>query len=266
MPLFERAPDSNKASHGSVAIVGGAAGMVGAAFLSGRAALYSGAGRVYVVRPNLHDGLVMDAVHPELMVIDFAQSKSKPITTWCIGPGLGESDAAHQILQEVLAKSTPVVIDADGLNLMAEDPALMRQCARRNSPTVITPHPGEAARLLGQSVADIQADRPKAAARLCELLQSVVVLKGMGSVIQIPGRAPVINDTGNPALATAGTGDVLTGLLGALIAQGMAVDVAAITAVRVHGQAAEDLSQRIGGVIGCTAGELIPEIRSCLNQ
>ena len=106
---------------------------------------------------------------------------------------------------------------------MAKDPALMRQCARRNSPMVITPHPGEAARLLGQSVADIQADRPKAAARLCELLQSVVVLKGMGSVIQIPGKNTVINTTGNPALATAGTGDVLTGLLGALIAQGKAV-------------------------------------------
>lgn len=288
MPIFQRAPDSNKASHGAVGIVGGAAGTVGAAFLSGRAALFSGAGRVYIVRPNLHDGLVMDVVHPELMVIDFAQSKSKPITTWCIGPGLGESDAAHQILKEVLAKQAPVVIDADGLNLMAEDPALIRQCARRSSPTVITPHPGEAARLLGQSVAEIQSDRHNAAARLCEQLQSIVVLKGMGTVIQAPGQPPVTNTTGNPALATAGTGDVLTGLLGALIAQGMENTVsdtsdkvsdtaadnladtlaytAAITAVRIHGQAADSLSQRLGGVIGCTAGELIPEIRRQLNQ
>lgn len=265
MPLFQRAPDSNKASHGAVGIVGGAAGTVGAAFLSARAALFSGAGRVYVVRPNLHDGLVMDVVHPELMVIDFGQSKSKPITTWCIGPGLGESDASHQILQEVLAKSAPVVIDADGLNLMAEDPALMRQCARRKNPTIITPHPGEAGRLLGQSVADVQADRQKAAAQISELLQCIVILKGMGSVIQIPGQAPIINTTGNPALATAGTGDVLTGLLGALIAQGMEAKAAAITATGLHGQAAENMSQRLGGVIGCTAGELIPEIRRLIN-
>lgn len=266
MPLFQRAPDSNKASHGAVGIVGGAAGTVGAAFLGARTALFSGAGRVYVVRPNLRDGLVMDALHPELMVIDFAQSKSKPITTWCIGPGLGESDAAHQILQEVLAKPAPVVIDADGLNLMAEDPALMRQCARRSSPTVITPHPGEAARLLRLSVPEIQANRNKAAAQLCDLLQSIVVLKGMGTVIQVPNQAPVTNTTGSPALATGGTGDVLTGLLGALIAQGMPPSTAAITAAQLHGQAAEDLSQRVGGVIGCAAGELIPEIRRLLNQ
>lgn len=266
MPLFQRAPDSNKASHGAVGIVGGSAGTVGAAFLSARAAMFSGAGRVYVVRPNLHDGLVMDVVHPELMIIDFAQSKSKPITTWCIGPGLGESDAAHQILQEVLGKAAPVVIDADGLNLMAEDPALMRQCARRTSPTVITPHPGEAARLLGQSAADIQADRQKAAKQLCDTLQSIVVLKGMDTVVQVPDQTPVINTTGNPALATGGTGDVLTGLLGALIAQGMTAEHAAVVAAEVHGKAAEHLSQRVGGVIGCTAGELIPEIRRLLNE
>lgn len=266
MPLFQRAPDSNKASHGAVGVVGGAAGTVGAAFLSARTALFSGAGRVYVVRPNLHDGLVMDAVYPELMVIDFAQSKSKPITVWCIGPGLGESDAAHQILQDVFNKPTPVVVDADALNLMAEDPALMRQCARRASPTVITPHPGEAARLLGQTVAEIQADRSQAAAQLCATLNAIVVLKGMGTIIQIPGQSPLTNPTGNPALATAGTGDVLTGLLGALIAQGMAPDAAASAAARLHGQAAENVSQRIGGVIGCTAGELLPEIRTLLNQ
>jgi hydroxyethylthiazole kinase-like uncharacterized protein yjeF len=266
MPLLKRAPDSNKASHGAVAVVGGATGTVGAAFLSGRAALFSGAGRVYVVRPNLHDGLVMDAMHPELMVIDFAQSKTKPITTWCIGPGLGESDSAHQILKEVLAMQAPVVIDADGLNLMAEDPALMRQCARRTQPTVITPHPGEAARLLHQSVAEIQANREAAAQQLCESLQSTVLLKGMHTVIQIAGQPPAVNNTGNPALATAGTGDVLTGLLGALIAQGMRADLAAMTAVQIHGTAAEHLSQRLGGVIGRTAGELIPEIRRLLNQ
>jgi ADP-dependent NAD(P)H-hydrate dehydratase / NAD(P)H-hydrate epimerase len=263
--LFNRDPNSNKGDHGSVAVVGGAQGTVGAVFLAARTALYSGVGRVFVVRPDLTDGVLLDPLHPELMVISFAQANDKPITTWAIGPGLGMSPAAHQILSSVLASPLPVVIDADALNLMAEDPALGRQCARRNTPTVITPHPGEAARLLGVSIEDIQANRQAAAEKLQRQFNAVAVLKGAGTIISSQDKT-VRNTTGNAALATGGTGDVLTGLIGALIAQGMPAFEAAVIGVKLHGLAAENLTTQIGGMIGVTASELIPELRGLINN
>ena len=280
MPLLSRKADSNKGDHGALGIVGGGPGMVGAAFLAARTALYCGTGRVYVVRPSLQDHYVLDPLTPEVMVIDAAQSKQKPINAWVIGPGLGTSDAAHQLIADMLGRDQPMVIDADGLNLMAEDPALGRQCARRSAPTIITPHPGEASRLLALSVEHIQSHRPQCAQQLAEKLNAVAVLKGHQTVIASPQDGLTINDTGNAALATAGTGDVLAGLIGALIAQGVtaqhaaiegarihgiAAQQAAVQACRIHGMAAEVLTKKIGGMIGITASELIPEIRRLIN-
>jgi hydroxyethylthiazole kinase-like uncharacterized protein yjeF len=240
--------------------------MVGAAFLAGRSALFSGAGRVYVVRPSLADGYVLDAITPEVMVIDAMQSKSKPIDAWVAGPGLGVSDAAHQLLSETLGVDAPLVLDADALNLIAEDPALARKCARRSAPTVATPHPGEAARLLACDMQTIQADRTENARQLAGMLRATAILKGHHTVIAHADGGITINDTGNAALATAGTGDVLAGMLGALIAQGMPVRDACAHAVRIHGLAAERLADQVGGMVGITAGELIPEIRRLINQ
>ena len=265
-PLIHRAADSHKGDHGALGILGGARGTVGAAFLSARCALFSGAGRVYVVRPHCNDGVVLDPVAPEIMVIDADQAKSTPITTWLVGPGLGMSDVAHRWLSEVLGSPKPLVIDADALNLIAEDPALGRQCARRSAPSVITPHPGEAARLASCSVEHVQAHRNTIALDLAKRLRAITVLKGPGTVICDDTGAVHINTTGNAALATAGTGDVLAGLIAALIAQGIAPMTAACESVRIHGQAAEHLTAALGGPVGLSASELIPEIRALLNR
>lgn len=265
MPLLSRKVDSNKSDHGALGIVGGGPGMVGAAFLAARTALYCGTGRVYVVRPSLQDHYVLDPISPEVMVIDAAQSKQKPINAWVIGPGLGTSDAAHQLIADMLGREQPMVIDADGLNLMAEDPALGRQCARRSGPTIITPHPGEASRLLDLSVEHIQSHRQQCTQQLAEKFNAVAVLKGHQTVIANPQGEFSVNTTGNPALASAGTGDVLAGFIGALIAQGVTAQHAAIEGARIHGIAAERLTEALGGMIGITASELIPEIRRLIN-
>lgn len=266
MPLLKRQATANKGDHGSLGILGGAQGTVGAAFLSARCALYSGSGRVFVVRPSLADGMVMDPINPEVMVISFLQAKHKPINAWAVGPGLGMSDAAHQMLKEVLALELPMVLDADALNLIAEDPALTLQCANRpKGMTIITPHPGETARLLQKDVLAIESDRIKAAHSLAQKFQAIALLKGAGSVIADIEKE-VINPSGNVGLATAGTGDVLTGLIGSFLAQGLDSWDAACQAALIHGKAAERLSDRVGGVIGLTAGELIPEIRFLVNQ
>jgi ADP-dependent NAD(P)H-hydrate dehydratase / NAD(P)H-hydrate epimerase len=269
MAILQRHPQSNKGSHGALAVVGGAPGTVGAACLASRAALYAGTGRVFMVRPTAGDGFVMDPLAPEVMVIEFTQSLQKPITAWVLGPGLGTSDAAHQIVVSILNVDVPVLIDADALNLIAQDPALGRQCARRSAPTLLTPHPGEAGRLMSVSTEEIQSARTNWAEQIAEKFNAITVLKGAGSVItqpKQPSSPPLVNTTGNAALATAGTGDVLSGLIGGLLAQGMPPLVAAVTGVRIHGLAAEALSQRIGGTVGATASELIPEIRHLINS
>ncbi len=265
-PLLKRSPRAHKGDHGTLGILGGATGTVGAGFLAARAALFAGAGRVYLVRPSLADGCVLDPLTPEVMVIDATELSARPITAWLVGPGLGVTEAAHQLLTQILSGVTPVVIDADALNLIAEDPARGRQCARRGAATVITPHPGEAARLMRCSIEQIQADRNSAAQALAECLNAIVVLKGAGTVITNPAGDRSINLTGNAALATGGTGDVLAGVIAALIAQGVDPLIAAREAVRVHGLAAERLTERTGGMVGVTASELIPEIRGLLNQ
>ena len=265
-PLLTRSPDAHKGDHGALGIVGAARGTVGAGVLSARSAVMSGCGRVYLVRPDLNDGFVVDPITPEIMVIDLLQSRHRPITTWLIGPGLGESDAAHQIVADLIRDDRPMIIDADGLNLIAQDPALARQVVRRDAPTIMTPHPAEAARLLQTSVDGIQSDRRQAATDIASRYRVIALLKGAGSVITDGKGTPLINTTGNAALATGGTGDVLAGLIGALIAQGIPPFDAVVTGTRIHGLAAEQLTARIGGMIGITASELIPEIRQLINR
>lgn len=264
--VLKRSPMAHKGDHGTLGILGGATGMVGAGFLAARAALFTGAGRIYLVRPSLADGCVLDPLTPEVMVVDATELSGRLITAWLVGPGLGITEAARQLLTQVLGSIIPVVIDADALNLIAEDPGLGRQCARRGVATVITPHPGEAARLLRCSIAQIQTDRNSAAQMLAQQLNAIVVLKGAGTVIANAAGDRFINLTGNAALASGGTGDVLAGVIAALIAQGVDPFLAAREAVRIHGLAAERLTDRTGGMVGVTASELIPEIRGLLNQ
>lgn len=234
----ERRHASHKGSYGDVAVIGGAPGMGGAALLAARAALLHGAGRVYV---GLLDGsgLLLDPGQPELMLRDPATLDP---ATLSVVAGCGGGDAIRTVLPRLLSSAPRLVLDADALNAISRDPQLQTLlCARRarGHDTVLTPHPLEAARLLACSAAEVQQDRLHAAQELAQRHQACVVLKGSGTVIAAPGRTPVINPTGNARLATAGTGDVLAGLIGARLAAGAEALEATCAAVWLHGLAAD---------------------------
>jgi hydroxyethylthiazole kinase-like uncharacterized protein yjeF len=233
---------SHKGSHGDVAVLGGEGmgahgmGMTGAAILAATAALHAGAGRVML---SLLSGQASDNAPPDLMQREFKRLELEKLHVVC---GCGGGTAVQAVLPEVLRRSAHLVLDADGLNAVAQESSLQQALRQRGKeqPTVITPHPLEAARLLGCNTAQVQNDRLKAAQELAERFQCSVVLKGSGTVIAAPGHTPRINITGNGRLAIGGTGDVLAGLVGARMAQGMSAFDAACAAVAQHGQVADD--------------------------
>lgn len=259
-----RPQNSHKGSFGDVAVLGGAHGMTGAPVLAARAALLSGAGRVFVAA--LDSGLCYDSLHPELMFRD-AGSFDFSGRTVVAGPGMGDAPTAERLLSKLIDSPSPMVIDADALNKLSGDATLQEHLSRRKAPTVLTPHPLEAARLLGVTAAVVQADRIEAAREIAGRFNAVVVLKGSGTVIaEHRSHTVVINTTGNPGLATGGTGDVLSGVCGALLAQDWGGLPAALGAVWMHGAAADELVASGTGPIGMAAGELAPAIRAILNR
>ena len=260
--LKPRQRNTHKGSYGSAAIIGGAPTMAGAALLAGRAALKLGAGRVFV---GMLERVAVDHRQPELMIRE-ADKVFDVATALAIGPGLAQSDEAAKFLRRSIEAPVPLVVDADALNLLAAHPALARQFARRELSTLITPHPAEAARLLGISTADIQADRIKSAQELARRFNAVVVLKGCGSIIATPDGRWFVNTTGNAGLASGGTGDVLSGFCVALLAQGWSAESTALCATWMHGKAAEQLTTSGDGPIGIAAGELITPVRRIFNR
>ena len=229
---------SHKGSYGDVAVIGGAPGMAGAALLAASAALHSGAGRVFTC---LLDGnsTGFASAQPELML---RAPESLDLATMAVVCGCGGGTAVRALLPRVLSTAASLVLDADALNAIATDPSLqtlLRQRAQRGAATVLTPHPLEAARLLDTTTPAIQADRLRAAQQLADAYQCTVVLKGSGSIVATPGSVPSINPTGNAKLATAGTGDVLAGMVGAALAAGRPAPDAALTAVWHHGTLAD---------------------------
>lgn len=261
--LQPRRQNSHKGSYGDLAVIGGAHGMSGAPVLSARAALHCGAGRVLI--GFLDQAAAFDDAHPELMCRR-AQDLDFSAAALTVGPGLGDSRLAHDALARALAAATPLALDADALNLLAVEPGLRQRLQQRRAGALLTPHPLEAARLLGVTAAAVQADRLAAARMLAREFKATVVLKGSGSVIADPDGMATINPTGNPALASAGTGDVLAGVCGALLAQGWPPASAALAAVWLHGAAADRLVEQGVGPVGLTASELIPAIRAELNR
>lgn len=263
--LQTRRRNSHKGSHGSAGILGGAPGMLGAALLAGRAALHGGAGRVYL---GLLDSLACDLLQPELMLksADTLLAGNLPLSALAAGCGLGSSQQALRLLQEALALPLPLLLDADALNLLAQSPELQTLLASRSAPGALTPHPAEAARLLGCNTADIANDRIAAAITLAQRYGCHVVIKGCGSIVAAPNGQWWLNTSGNPALATAGSGDVLSGLLVALLAQGWPMQEATLAAVHLHGAAADALVAAGEGPLGISAGEIIPAARRLLNH
>lgn len=234
---------SHKGTFGDVLIVGGAAGMGGAAVLAADAALHAGAGRVYVKLLD-NQGLGWDAVRPAIMFRRLDDLDLGALTVVC---GCGGSKGVKSLLPRIMEATPHLVLDADALNWVARDQDLQMLLRQRrwhagHSATVLTPHPLEAARLLRTQTADVQADRLGAATALAERFGCTVVLKGSGTVVCTPDQVPSINPTGNGRLATAGTGDVLAGQLGALLARGFSAHEAAVAAVWRHGQLANQWS------------------------
>jgi len=262
---LQRQRDSHKGSHGTVCIIGGSHGMLGAALLAGRAALAAGAGKVYLL--TLDHSLAVDPHYPELMLHHADTNLSlPPADILAIGPGLGQGKVARQWLLHAMDTALPLVMDADALNLLAADQDLQNQLATRKAACILTPHPAEAARLLACGTHDVQADRLAAARQLAERLQCTVLLKGAGSLITAPGQPYQLNTSGGPALAVAGQGDVLTGLITALLAQGMTPVEASCLAARVHGLAGDEYQQQAGGPIGLSASLTAQRCSYWLNQ
>ena len=231
-----RPHNSHKGSYGDVCVVGGSTGMAGAALLAARAAIRSGAGRVYV---SMLDSAAMrlDASQPELM---FRNLSDVNLTSMTVVAGCGGGDGIHKHLPRLLTESARLVLDADALNAIANDISLQNALAVRHArTTVLTPHPLEAARLMNISSIEVQKDRLGVAQAIADRFACVVVLKGSGTVIATPGAGPYINTTGNARLATAGTGDVLAGLIGSRFTAGADAFSSACESVFLHGQVAD---------------------------
>ncbi len=269
--LPPRARNTHKGSFGTLGVVGGGKGMTGAAILAARAGLLAGAGKVYVglLSP---EAPAFDPVHPELMLRSVDDTMAA--TVLVVGPGAGHSPSEtspsafeRHTLPALLSLPKPVVIDADALNAIAVH-HVMRDALMNNrrGPTILTPHPAEAARLLHTTTAMVQADRLTAARALAEMFHAEVVLKGAGSVCASPDGTWAVNATGNPGLASGGTGDVLAGLIGALLCQGLPAKEALRCAVCLHGAAADSLVARGVGPVGITASEVALEARTVLNE
>ncbi|MFM9917290.1 MAG: NAD(P)H-hydrate dehydratase [Rhizobacter sp.] len=275
-PASLRLHAQHKGSFGDVAVIGGAAGMVGAALLAARAAHAAGAGRVFVEWLHAPDAgnFDVDGLHPELMMRSgWSQCEPSVLAKATVVCGCGGDDAVRDRLPRLLSFAGRLLIDADALNALARDSQLMAQLrsrSQRSRATILTPHPLEAARLLACDTAAVQSDRLSAARALTDLTGCTVVLKGSGSVVASPGLTPHINGTGNGSLASGGTGDVLAGWIGGTWAQtewrgdadepGIAF-AAASQAVADHGAAAEPL--RPGAL---PASELIRRLHDNLRH
>lgn len=258
--LPRRAAHAHKGDNGRVLCLGGNRGFGGSVRMTAEAALRSGAGLVSVVCHADHAG-AMSQARPELMCLGVAAGETvrsliDPAGVLALGPGLGTDGWADNLYRQALAADAPLIVDADALNLLADNPQ-----ARGN--WVLTPHPGEAARLLGQTTAEVGHDRPAAALELARRYDAVVVLKGAGSLVATPDDLWLCT-AGNPGMASGGMGDLLTGIIAGLVAQGLALADAAVLGVWIHARAADAVA-RVQGERGMLATDLLPAVVRLVN-
>jgi hydroxyethylthiazole kinase-like uncharacterized protein yjeF len=263
--LRPRPRNYHKGMAGTLGVLGGAPGMTGAALLAGRAGLKLGAGKVRVgFLADSHPAV--DPVAAELMLAHADEVLGTDLDAIAAGPGLGASEKAETILGAALSSDIPCVLDADALNLLAQSELLRSACARRKAETIVTPHPAEAGRLLDVSTAEVQSDRIAAAKRIATRYNAHTVLKGTGTVIVARDGHWFVNASGNPGLSSGGTGDVLAGILGALLSQRHTGESAAVLGTHLHGCAADALVQEGVGPVGLTASELVDAARREWNR
>jgi hydroxyethylthiazole kinase-like uncharacterized protein yjeF len=272
---LKRDVSDHKGTSGKLLIIGGAKTMSGSIVLAGLGALYTGSGWVKLIPldpnfPNLIDP------YPELMIYQPEQGlpleilqEIKPDVI-VIGPGLGQSESSLAWLVAALESPSPIVIDADGLNLLSQHPQLLEQFRNRSHRVILTPHPGEASRLLRSSSQVVQSDRMLAIKQLIDQYQAIVVLKGHHTLVGMPAQEIMTCIYGNAGMACAGMGDVLSGALGSLIAQGVRHHLnpwqATCLAVEVHARAGDLLVEKGIGPIGMTSSELAKEMRTIVNS
>lgn len=295
--LLRRRPlNANKGDFGHVAVIGGSQGMAGAPSLVARGAQRAGAGLVTVLAPACVQPAIGAKLDEQMTLalpdVEGAASEAayetiaefaEKATVLCIGPGMTTHPETVALIQRVLAElNKPIILDADGLNALAKKPDIIdRRPADPRSPLVLTPHPGEAARLLGTSIAEVESDRVGAALRLARQFRAIVVLKGRFSLIADPEGAVFINTSGNPGMATGGSGDTLTGIVGAVVAQALApgksardeadwkiktvAPLSSVTlAVSIHGTAG-DLAAAAQGEVGLVAGDMIAHLPAAIR-
>jgi hydroxyethylthiazole kinase-like uncharacterized protein yjeF len=270
--LPARPEGAHKGTNGHLLLVAGSRGKSGAAILAARGALRGGAGLVTVACPPEALALVA-AGAPEIMTEPIRGQSAKEWrerlggkTALVVGPGLGTSPQASRLVRWLVTRAQmPLVLDADGLNAVASVPDLLAGATRG---LVLTPHPGEMSRLVRRPVAEIQASRIEAAAALAKRVGAVVVLKGSGTVVADPQGRVTVNTSGGPLLATGGTGDVLAGVIGSLLAQGLDAYAAARTGVYLHGAAADRLSATLGdaGALASEIADEVPRARRALRD
>ncbi|MBT5388422.1 MAG: NAD(P)H-hydrate dehydratase [Porticoccaceae bacterium] len=264
--LPDLAIDMHKTQRGHSMVIGGDLGFGGAACLAAEASLKVGSGVTSVATKPQHVAAIL-ARQPEIMVSGVVSGQElEPLldrpSVLIVGPGMGRSPWSEQLLQKSFAAERPLVLDADALNIIAEGRVTSHA---ENNNWVLTPHAGEAAGLLGISVAEVQADRFSAVRQLADKYQAVVLLKGPGTLIAGPGQITKVCPYGNPAMATAGMGDLLSGIIGGLIAQGLDLQTATELGCCLHSCAA-DMAVQIQGQRGLVATDLLPHLRSLLNQ
>jgi hydroxyethylthiazole kinase-like uncharacterized protein yjeF len=270
-----RAADSHKGDFGRVTIVAGSRGKTGAAYLAAMGALRSGAGLVTVATPASCLPIVA-SMAAEFMTEALAESGDGTVSREGIervldltqdviacGPGLGRTEESREFVRALLDRATaPLVLDADALTVLADDPG--RLVGREERDVIITPHPGEMARLVGSSVDEVQANRIEVATDFATTHRVYVVLKGHRTIIATPEGRAFINPTGNPGMATGGTGDVLTGMIAAWLAQLLDAEAACRLAVFLHG-AAGDLAEAERGQTAMLASDLLDELGTALS-
>ena len=255
-----RSQSAHKGDFGHLLLVGGGPGMPGAIRLAGEAALRCGAGRVSVATHPSHHAVITSG-RPELMchAIDKPsdiRSLLDSVDTLALGPGLGTAEWGGSLFNEVIKSDLPMVVDADALNLLARSP-------KRGDSRILTPHPGEAARLLDTSASSIQKDRLGAIDKLTDKYGGTIVLKGAGTLISSPDGPTWISTSGNPGMASPGMGDVLTGVVAALLAQGMSFELAAAFGVEIHARAGDRAAKC--GQRGLIASDVLQELRPLVN-
>jgi NAD(P)H-hydrate epimerase len=274
--ITPRTPDSHKGDYGRVLVVAGSRGKTGAAHLAAVGALRSGAGLVTIATPAICLP-ILAAMAPEYMTEPLEEGDDgglDPVSVdrviemardvIAIGPGLGQAPATRQFIKQVVDRATmPLVVDADGLNAFVDDPD--RLAGREGRDIIITPHPGEMARLIGMSTEEVQASRIEIARNFAVGQRAFVVLKGHRTLIATPDEKIFINPTGNPGMATGGTGDVLTGMVAAWLAQLLDAEAACKLAVYVHGMAG-DLAEADEGEVSMTSTDLAGHIGDAILE